>query len=100
MTLVCFEYSRILLVFVCCVFVNAVVYVGVGQHFVPLQAVSCQHFLLVKLHAQWFSQIEICSIFSGSIHNKKNFLATNAPTEAHRYTNTAFKTAMSAHSNK
>lgn len=46
-TFICFDYCWIVLVFICFVFVDAVVFVGVGRHFVPLPAVQCQHFLLV-----------------------------------------------------
>lgn len=94
-TFVCFDYCRIVLVFVCFVFVDTVVYVGVGRHFVLLLAVQCQHFLLVKLHAQWFSDRNPLH-FSGSKHNKISWPQTHLqrPTDSLFIT---FETSMVAH---
>lgn len=42
----CVDYCWIVLVFICFVFVDAVVSVGVGRHFVPPLSAQCQRFTL------------------------------------------------------
>lgn len=69
---VCLDDCWMVLFFVCFVFADAAVSVGVTWRLVPLRAARCQHFLRVLLHAQWFFIIKIWSILLGQNKQRRS----------------------------